>query len=470
MRSTMDVQVSNPEPTRLLTGGIAVFLTLLFVFATWPPGMHIDLFEHGHWLGPLEGMLRGRLPYRDILPIHGFLADGGLDFFASRFSAPTFAASIWMRQAIGSLFQPAVFLVGAAATRRPLLAAALVPVGLFFANGLVFDRAVLPLIGLAVFLYAIDTKPRRVVAGIAGVLAGAALLLAGALGSFLEVSLRDLPAAIGNVWGLRFPRPWETAGPGQAIRLSAVPITTALALIVIGRAARAVDPAKLWRGLALLIANVFFFRYVFGRLHFEAGNALAVPTLAAAAVVWRERRRDPAGRFAPAAAVAVGALALALGLPPLARLLGSAIQFQRRVSVCPGCVRLTARRGGRAMVPAEEAEKLLRLCEAIEELAPKGPLLDLSNRPALYFFLDRVNPTRFYQVPMMEPFQDEVIRDLERDPPSLVLLSSGTAFDAFDGRPNPDRIPRIWTFVTARYPRRVLFDGNVLALPAPTGR
>ncbi|HUR79173.1 MAG TPA: hypothetical protein VM733_00300, partial [Thermoanaerobaculia bacterium] len=44
------------------------------------------------------------------------------------------------------------------------------------------------------------------------------------------------------------------------------------------------------------------------------------------------------------------------------------------------------------------------------------PIFDFSNQPAFYFFTDRPNPTRFYQVPILSPraFQEETIRALER--------------------------------------------------------
>ncbi|MDQ2979915.1 MAG: hypothetical protein M3R62_11910 [Acidobacteriota bacterium] len=523
----------------LTTIGIAILLTLLVVLATWPPGMHIDLFEYGHWLGPVAGMLSGRIPYRDIFPIHGFLADGGLDFFVFRLTGPSFATSIWVRQAIGSLFQPAIFLVAVAVTRRPLLAAAMIPLGLPFASGLVFDRAVLPLLGLAIFLYALDARRRpgpAAVAGVLGVLgvfysldfgafvlaaellcvvglwlfernhevklfavkayvagvagaslsAGIALLLVGALGDFLEVSFIDLPLSIGSIWALKFPLPWEILaawmrgrdfmafgtppiGLAQALRLYAVPLTTVAALVLIGRAAPRAERATLWRAVVLVLANAFWFRYVCGRFHYEAGNALAIPTLLGAATVsgtsgyFRRFDRFLTGTLAVIAALALGGLHLGAGV------LQSAARFTQRLSSCPGCVRLNVLRAGGPRVPADEAARLVRLCAAVERLAPTGPILDLSNRPALYFFLDRVNPTRFYQVPIMEPFQAEVIHDLQRNPPSLVILRSGTALDSLDGRRNSDRIPRVWAYITARYTRSESVDGNVFALPPAPG-
>ncbi|HSD71235.1 MAG TPA: hypothetical protein VLE54_00510, partial [Thermoanaerobaculia bacterium] len=94
-----------------------------------------------------------------------------------------------------------------------------------------------------------------------------------------------------------------------------------------------------------------------------------------------------------------------------------------------------------------------------------APVLDLSNRAGLYFFLQRENPTRFAEVPPMAAFEDEVLRDLEQRRPSLVFLESGTWLDAIDGIPNPRRIPRVWRWVLENYPVRAKVGDTVVALP-----
>ena len=50
--------------------------------------------------------------------------------------------------------------------------------------------------------------------------------------------------------------------------------------------------------------------------------------------------------------------------------------------------------------------------KAVQELTRRNePIFDFSNQPAFYFFADRPNPTRFYQVPILSPrgFQAETI-------------------------------------------------------------
>lgn len=519
--------------------GGALGLALLVGLATWPPGTHLQLFEFGHWLGPASDMLHGKIPYRDTFPIHGFLADGGFDYLLFRVVGPSFAASVWFHQALGTLFQPAIYLVAACITRRPLLCLALTPLTLALTPGLIFDRAVLPLLGLAVFSLAISDKPSKATAFVAGamavlgvfdalefgtfvlagelvcvavhrieakttrrealirdrnflsgvaaagVLGAIVLACAGALRPFLQTSFVDLPFRIEAVWGLGFPsplrllrgafgsaRPYEIPGSGpigidMAVRLYLVPIAAALGISAIWVSRRRrVDAAAAARLLAVTVTCALLFRYVFARFHYEAGNALVGPTVLAAGILLVPRKPTLRRGFRiAAAAVAIAAVGLLGGIRLTAGIFANAATIRRRLAACPGCVAFRDARGGGIRVPADELAELRSLRALVEANAKPGGMLDLSNRPALYFFLDRVNPTRFYQVPMMEFFQDEVIADLKRTPPACVLLQPGSPADAPDGRSSESRIPRVRAYVTEHFPRTIRAGEDVLALP-----
>ena len=124
-------------------------------------------------------------------------------------------------------------------------------------------------------------------------------------------------------------------------------------------------------------------------------------------------------------------------------------------------------RGGGILVPRAEERNLRALIEFTDRhAAPGASVLDLSNRAALYFYLRRVNPTRFAEVPPMAAFEDEILRDLRARPPALVFLTSGTWLDAIDGIRNEQRIPRIWSWVAENYPVRERVGDTVVALPA----
>jgi len=240
-----------------------VFAGVVWI-ATSVPGTFLDLFEEGHWLGPASDMLAGKVPYRDTFPMHGFFSDGGCDFLLFRLFGANFRLSVEARHLLESFFQPALFLVAAAATRKPALAALAIPLNVGMSIAVVMDRPVLPLLSLAAFAWAIGEERSKNRAFVAGLLGGIGLLyalefgtfvlvaelltlaacrltsrareacpvrsgsfllglaavlfpwmvlLAGldALGPFLKVSFFDLPLRFESIWGLHFPLPWELA-------------------------------------------------------------------------------------------------------------------------------------------------------------------------------------------------------------------------------------------------------------------
>jgi hypothetical protein len=206
-------------------------------------------------------MLAGKVPYRDTFPVHGFLSDGGLDWLLFSVLGPNFLLSVTVHHLIGVLFQPALFLVTAAAVRSVPLAALAIPLNLGLSTGIVADRPVLPLLALGAFLWAAGeaaSRPRALIAGVLGALGFlyalefgtfviAAELIAlllwsvvvrgrsipfrtpwfvlglaapmipflvylgahGAFVSFVRTSFVDLPSQIERVWGWPFPAPWE---------------------------------------------------------------------------------------------------------------------------------------------------------------------------------------------------------------------------------------------------------------------
>jgi hypothetical protein len=84
---------------------------------------------------------------------------------------------------------------------------------------------------------------------------------------------------------------------------------------------------------------------------------------------------------------------------------------------------------------------------------PREPIFDFSNQPAFYFFADRANATRFYQVPIASPprFQGEVIADLERTKPKVIIRTSPDGFDEFDGVPNAMRAQAVSAYLDDAY-------------------
>ena len=310
-----------------------------------------------------------------------------------------------------------------------------------------------------------------------------ALLAAwGALGAFLKVSFFDLPRLFESTWGLHFPAPWELVrewmqghpyyaegvpiGPAVAKRFYLAPVFAALGIALALWTWRRGKPAAYsLRLLVLSLACLGFYRYVIFRFHLGAGNALTGPLFLLLLVALYElsgRRR----RVGVALAV-VGVLA-AFSMNGPGRLLAvfrDAASYRERTAPTPSMLPLTLPRGGGIRVPRDSAENLRQLLEFVDAHAPPGePILDLSNRAALYFFSKRPNPTRFTEVPPMATFEDEVLLDLRRNRPALVILESGTGLDAIDRIPNSRRIPRVWAWVEENYPVKVKVAGSTVAL------
>ena len=104
------------------------------------------------------------------------------------------------------------------------------------------------------------------------------------------------------------------------------------------------------------------------------------------------------------------------------------------------------------------AEEIVNRVDAVSKeiglLTRKNePIFDFSNQPAFYFFANRPNATRFYQVPIASPrkFQAEVIRDLERTRPKVVIKKSPDGYDVFDGVPNYLRAQAIAAYIDDCY-------------------
>ncbi|HEU5248659.1 MAG TPA: hypothetical protein VFW15_01610 [Thermoanaerobaculia bacterium] len=224
------------------------------------------------------------------------------------------------------------------------------------------------------------------------------------------------------------------------------------------------------RGRVARDASAVIFRF-----HLQAGNALTGPLffllLLAAFETFGDGAASP--RRLRVVLVAVGVLA-AFAMNGPGRLLAvfrNTANVRRRNVPLAWTVPLTIPRGGGTRVPRDEERNLRALIEFTDRCAPPGaPVLDLSNRAGLYFFLRRVNPTRFAEVPPMAPFEDEILRDLATRPPALVFLETGTWLDAIDGIPNSRRIPRVWAWVLENYPVRARVGDTTVLLPPERAR
>lgn len=102
----------------------------------------------------------------------------------------------------------------------------------------------------------------------------------------------------------------------------------------------------------------------------------------------------------------------------------------------------------------EVAWRIDDVAAALQELTkPNEPVFDFSNQPAFYFFADRPNPTRYYQIPILSPpaMQAETIRALEATRTKVIIRRSPELFDQFDGVTNDLRAQAVAAYIEDLY-------------------
>ncbi|HEV2718923.1 MAG TPA: hypothetical protein VG323_02805, partial [Thermoanaerobaculia bacterium] len=137
-------------------------------------------------------------------------------------------------------------------------------------------------------------------------------------------------------------------------------------------------------------------------------------------------------------------LAVALWVPDIANgRIDDTCHYQGRVS---------------GVIRDPQAEEIRNRIDAVrywvwQHSKPGQPIFDFSNQPALYFFCERPNPTRFYQVPILSPpaLQRETIVALERAKPPVVIRRSPQEFDVFDGIDNAIRAQAVAAYLDDFY-------------------
>jgi hypothetical protein len=342
-------------------------------------------------------------------------------------------------------------------------------IGLYAVGG-----GVLALIGSGLLARRAKAVVAPLLAFLAGIAAGAAPFLIylgvrGAIGAFVETSFVAIPRIIDAVWSLPFPDITTTFRSNlnlhtladfvlvEQFRFILNPLVIGIALIVLVQRAVTRRSDALDGSLAVLTAfAILTERSAMGRADFphQYFSAFLIGPMIlillvllgrATAHVWRTRGRAEQAFVVLATAIVVPLLAVMLWVPDIANLrLDDMTHYLGRVS-----------RIGWIDPAAEEIRSRVEgVKSAVDELSKPGqPIFDFSNQPALYFFCDRPNPTRFYQVPILSPreYQIETIRALERARPPLVIRHSPQEFDVFDGIDNSIRAQAVAGYIDDRY-------------------
>ncbi|HYU27281.1 MAG TPA: hypothetical protein VEO74_18865 [Thermoanaerobaculia bacterium] len=464
----------------------------------------IDLFHRGESLGPAFDYLRGKVPYRDVFVLHGLLEDGQLDAWLFQLFGRNVDIALARPVILGSFAVAALWYVGMAIFDSIPLAAAVMLLGavttvdnerelweilvLALLLGALRRRskALFVLSGVAagvtlffsfdIGLYSIGggiivalasrggedaARPAGVDAGttfLLGTVLGAApfviyLTIRGALGAFFTTSFQTLPKIIDAVWSLPFPDLTSTFRSKnlnlhtlsdfllyEQFRFILNPLVIGIAILVLLWRRKRWE----WIDVALFALTAFAIltqRSALGRADFphQYFSAFLIGPMILILLVLFAR----VGRLW--VALLVPLLAFALWVPDIANgRIDDTVHYQSRVS--------------RIGFRDPQAEEIKNRIEAVrywvwQHSKPNQPIFDFSNQPALYFFCERPNPTRFYQVPILSPpaFQRETILALEKAKPPVVIRRSPQEFDVFDGIDNAIRAQAVAAYLDDFY-------------------
>jgi hypothetical protein len=99
---------------------LALFSYWNAISATTAEGKpRVNFFEYGHPLLPANEYVRGELPYRDVLPAHGLIEDGGFDALVFATGDVTAGRALKAREVVGTLTAVALYALAWAVTGSP---------------------------------------------------------------------------------------------------------------------------------------------------------------------------------------------------------------------------------------------------------------------------------------------------------------------------------------------------------------
>lgn len=471
----------------------------------------VNFFEDAHGIVPAGEMLHGELPYRDVIPVHGFVEDGLLDYVSMRARGATLGNALKSRIVFGSLNAVGVYALTAAATGAAeggvlgfflaalmgtipttsrvvpqlftlaILAAAvrLRRPSLFAAAG--FGAVVSLLTSLDFGLYTTLTlivaivrfrpTPLRALRDAAiGVACAVVPLFAifGALGvarSFVSTTLFEVltlgpvstmtpfaaPAALKTY--RFFPEAvvaFFDRGATMYVVWACAAIATALFITM--RARRRTEPLLLIAFWIVAGGMSYAARH---HLHFQFAVA---PLLAAAAwTLWRLRNR-----WAPLAFLAlliVGQLTVHVIVDGMVRTAPGPLDANLvTIDDLP-------RARGAWFSPADARTVQTARSFVDRSLGPVETFVDFTNRPMLYFLLDRDCPLRQLGPSWYEPEarQRAVIAAIDRNPHvRAALVPNGTADGTgLDNVPNQTRAPLVWQYLQTHFTPQFEENGMV---------
>ena len=122
---------------------------------------------------------------------------------------------------------------------------------------------------------------------------------------------------------------------------------------------------------------------------------------------------------------------------------------------------------GNIKIPEDQLKTIIEVKNYIEENTNKADFIyDFANQGAYYFLLDRPSPTKYFNVVYSSTveMQNEVIDELEKKKPKVVIFSTGTIYDGIDGIPSSKRHKIVYNYIIKNYSFAKLINGTSLYL------
>jgi hypothetical protein len=469
-----------------------------------------DIFEDSQHLVPAAEMTRGEHAYHDIVPPHGFIQDGLLDYLFMRSGDATIGQLLRARRTISAFSSIAVYAVGVAATGSAEAGLLTFFLAMSTGIGTVDFRFVPVQIALALILQAVRTRRPRLLAVAAavvvatfltsiefGVYAGVALLvaaarfhgarlralleaaaggaitaalvaigmgLAGILTDFFRVTFGEV-ARLGPVYALSIFEPPYGFQQNRAIpevlytilepssRLYMIWVAAMIFFVVAITTRRTPQsPHRRTRMETLIVLSSFIVVAAISyaerhHLYFE----LAVPALLVATVIAMRRARIPMVRLiAPAMVIVVLIIARpTFHIAVTAGLRHSRLPIDldwREIGEIPRARGALFR--SREKVTIQTANRYFST-----HLKPGDTFFDFTNRGLLYYLFDRDCPVRQIEVAFYEsePLQREVIARIERNPRVKIAIVPFDEDTGIDGVGSRLRAPLVWRYLQQRF-------------------
>jgi len=457
---------------------------------------HGDLFEDAHHFVMASEMLRGEKPYIDIVPGHGLIDDGLLDYVIARTGPVTEGRLAKTHGVMSALNAVGYYAVAAAATGSPDvgLLTYFLAVTLGLGGGML--RLFPALAALAFMVAAVRTDRPRLLAP-AGALVVLAILTSLDFGAYSLITLIATVAIMRGTWrraAIAAATGVGVAGLITMIAMASAGIFTAFLRTTLFEIAPASKIFDLGLPPPITIAFPAILLEIFNPRGFALlGLAMAVVILAtvrkrpivvmavltvAAAMYYAERHQFYFAHFLPpliaasifylfrysraAAIAALTVLLLAANLT--ASLTTLTMMWTTRGPLDDQSIEIAGiPRAQGAFFSPVEAEMIAGVDRyARERLGYDDTFYDFADAPNLFFLLNRDCPIRQIEAPFDQPeaLQRDVIARLERNKHVRAALVQTYPGVGIDGVPNSVRVPLVWRYLQANFEPDVVV-GNI---------